>query len=115
MLIHLYKSIVRPNLEYCNSVWSPICKKDIQLLEGVQRQATKLVPELKNMEYGGRLKVLKLPSLVYRRLRADLIEAFKFKSQTYAVNSDTLLPLDKESRTRGNCQKLKKQRFNTII
>ena len=62
-----------------------------------------------------RLKALKLPSLVYRRLRGDLIETFKFKNQIYAVNSDTLLPLEKESRTRGNSQKLKKQRFNTTI
>ena len=52
---------------------------------------------------------------MYRRLRGDLIETFKFKNQIYAVNSDTLLPLEKESRTRGNSQKLKKQRFNTTI
>ena len=33
MLVQLYKSIVRPHLEYCNSVWSPLYKKDVQLLE----------------------------------------------------------------------------------
>ncbi len=52
---------------------------------------------------------------MYGRLRGDLIETFKFKNQMYAVNSDTLLPLEKESRTRGNSEKLKKQRFNTTI
>ena len=115
MLIQLYKSVVRPHLEYCNSVWSPLYKKDVQLLERVKRRATKLVPGMKDMGYADRLKALKLPSLVYRRLRGDLIETFKFKNQMYAGNSDTLLPLEKESRTRGNSQKLKKQRFNTTI
>ena len=70
---------------------------------------------MKDMGYADRLKALKLPSLVYRRLRGDLIETFKFKNQMYAVNSDTLVPLEKESRTRGNSQKLKKQSFNTTI
>ena len=87
----------------------------MQLLEGVQRRATKLLPGMKDMGYANILKALKLPSLEYRRLRGDLIETFKFKNQMYAVNSDTLLPLEKESRTRGNSQKLKKQRFNTTI
>ena len=36
MLIYLYKSIIRPDVEYCNSVWPPIYKKDTQLFEGVQ-------------------------------------------------------------------------------
>ena len=102
MLLHLHNSIVRPNLEYCNSMWSTIYKKDIQLLEGVQRQTTKLVPELKDIEYRDRLKSLKLPSLVYRRLRGDLIEAFKLKNQMDGVSTDTLLPFDKQSQTRGN-------------
>ena len=70
---------------------------------------------MKDMEDADRLKALKLPSLVYRRLKGDLIETFKFKNQMYAVNSDTLLPLEKESRTRGNSQKLKKQSFKTTI
>ena len=87
----------------------------MQLLEGVQRRATKLVPGMKEMEYTDRLKTLMLPSLVYRGLRGDLIEAFKFKNQMNAVNSDTQLPLEKESCTRGNSQKLKKQRLNTNI
>ena len=61
MLLHLHNSIVRPNLEYCNSMWSTIYKKEIQLLEGVQRQTKKLVPELKDLEYRDRLKSLELP------------------------------------------------------
>ena len=59
------------------------------------------MPGIKDMEYADRLKTFKLPSLVYRRFRGDLIDTFKFKNKMYAVNSDTLLPLEKQSHTRG--------------
>ncbi len=43
--------LVRPLLDYANTVWSPMYMKYAKLLENVQRCATWLVPELKNMEY----------------------------------------------------------------
>ena len=49
---HLYKSIVRPNLEYGCNIWSVIYKKDAILLENVQRRATKLVPEITGADPG---------------------------------------------------------------
>ena len=58
--ISLYKSLVRPNLEYCCQIWSPYYKKDIKLIEGVQRQATKLVTGMKELNYNDRLKQLGL-------------------------------------------------------
>ena len=48
----LYKAIVRPHLEYCNTVWHPRWKKDMEALEAIQHRATKLVPGLGEKSYG---------------------------------------------------------------
>jgi len=45
-VIPLYKSLVRPHLKYCCQVWSPYLSKDINLIEGVQRMATKLIKDI---------------------------------------------------------------------
>ncbi len=113
MITTLFKSLVRPHLEYANSVWSPLYKKDVLVLENVQRRTTKLVPELKDLPYEERLRRLKLPSLVYRRLRGDLIETYKYLHGFYNVDSSNLLPLEHDTNTRGHNLKLQKQRFNT--
>jgi len=73
----LYKSYVRPLLEFSIQAWSPSLRKDINCLEQVQRRATKLVVGLKRLEYADRLHELGLTTLEKRRLRGDLIETFK--------------------------------------
>ena len=79
----LYKGVVRPHLEYANPVWSPSLKKNIIAIENVQRRATKCIPGMQNLEYKERLQTLKLPTLVYRRLRGDMIETYKIISGLY--------------------------------
>ena len=56
----LFGSFVRPHLEYASVVWSPHLKKHINLIERVQRRATKRVEGLKNLLYIERLKRLEL-------------------------------------------------------
>jgi len=72
----LYKAMVRPHLEYANSVWCPYKKGDIEIIEKVQKRArpTKLIISLKKLSYVERLKQLQLPTLKYRRLRGDMLE-----------------------------------------
>ena len=77
LIIPLYKSIVRPHLEYCIQAWRPYLKKDIDKLERVQRRATKLIPELRILCYEDRVQQCKLTTLETRRVRGDQIEVFK--------------------------------------
>ena len=93
MLKLLYKSLIRPHLEYCSPVWSPITKTEIRRIEGVQRRATKLVPELTNLPYSDRLHILQLPTLEYRRTRQDLIFIFNYIHQNILLDPHTYCKL----------------------
>ena len=76
MFMTVYKTLIRPLLEYSPQIWNPHYAKDITALEKVQRRATKMVPELSDMSYDERLKVLKLYLLKDRRLRGDMITIY---------------------------------------
>ena len=114
MFSKLFKALVRPHLEYANCVWSPSLKKDITALENVQRRATKQVPGMRDLSYPERLKALELPTLVYRRLRGDMIEVYKILSNVYDSNVADILHLHSDhvarKNIRGNSKKLFKMR-----
>lgn len=108
----LYKSMIRSHLEYAAPVWSPYTWKMAEEIEKVQRRATKRVPGLADLSYEERLRKLGLPTMVFRRLRGDLINTFKYLSGIYQV-TPCLPPVDNSSRTRGHDKKLKKQHAHT--
>ena len=105
MFMKLYPSLVRTHMEYAVQAWSPQLKKDITLLEKVQQRATRLVPEIRELDYDSRLVSLGLTSLVERRRRGDLIEVFKImhgfddldRSQFFTLKSEV-----HEHRTTGH-------------
>ena len=104
-LVLLYTSLVRPLLEYANVTWPVSFKKDIDKLERVQRRATSLLPHIRQLHYQDRLKILNLPSLVYRRVRGDMIEVYKFLHDLYTVDRGILV-MANSSITRGHNLKL---------
>ena len=68
---------MRPHLDYCIQAWRPIKQKDIDLLESIQRRMSRIIPELRHLDYPGRLRILKITTLETRSVRADLLEVFK--------------------------------------
>ena len=65
-------------------------KKDVYKLARVQRRATGLLPHIRQLHYEDRLQILNLPSLVYRRLRGDVIEGYKFCHDFYTIDCGIL-------------------------
>jgi hypothetical protein len=100
----LYKSLVRCHLETSVAVWCPATERDIDLLEGVQRRATKMLPGMKSLSYEARLRKLKLPTLKYRRTRGDMIETFKILSEKYDPDVVPILILRDTVQSRSNAR-----------
>ena len=76
-LLPLYKALVRPHIEYCVQAWRPYYQKDVDNLEQIQRRATRMMEEVRGMDYEERLRQTSLVTLEARRTRADIIEVFK--------------------------------------
>ena len=85
VLLPVYKSMLRPHIEYCVQVWAPRPRYDnwqsIMELENCQRKFTKLIRGMENLSYKDRLIKLGVTTILERRSRDDLIEMFKIQNK----------------------------------
>ena len=115
MMLSLYKSLIRPQLEYGNQVWAPYLIRHICALENVQRRMTKVIPGFKDLSYEDRLRGLNLPTLAYRRLRGDMIELYKIVTGKYDQEITSDMIKFSNLHTRGNMYKIEKNRVRLKI
>ena len=110
LIVPLYKAIVRPHLEYCIQAWNPYLRKDVDMLEKIQRRATKLIPGLRDLTYEERLNECGLTTLETRRLRGDQIEVFKILNGYENIDYNIFFEIKEGKITRGhNYTLVKKQ------
>jgi len=113
-LIRMFCTFVRPKLEYASTVWNPSTKKEINLIERVQRKFTKRLHGMFDKTYKNRLEMLGILPLELRRLHNDLIMVYKMYHGLTKLNFDNFF-IRQVRVTRGHNKQLKGQRFNTAL
>jgi len=105
----LYKTFIRPVVEYGQVVAHPMFRKDEDKLEAVQRRATRLVNGMEDREYPERLKELRLPTLRYRRKRADVLQVYRIVHGVDDLPLTHFFEAAQRGTTRGHCHKIQKK------
>ena len=100
ILVPLYKTFVRPKLEFAVTVWNPWLEKDEEVLEKVQRRFVKMLSDAKGDTYEERLRSAGLITLKQQRLRGDMIETFKTMRGVNRVDRDEWFSIQTEEQHR---------------
>ena len=113
IILELYKTLVRPHLEYCVQAWNPYLKQDIDKLERIQRRATKMIKGCANLTYEERLISCGLTTLEKRRTRGDLIETYKIMTGKDTLPIQKFFTVAEDNKTRGHRYKIYKRQAGT--
>ena len=98
ILLPVYKTFVRHLVEYGAPLWSGRRKKSqIREIEKIQMRATEIIEGMSYIDYGERLKLIRLPTLSYRRAREQMIEVWK---HYHVYDPKVIAPTFQRARTR---------------
>jgi len=113
----MYCAYVRPHLKYAAVVWSPHTKKDCNILEKVQRRATKLVPRLRNESYNHRLSVLRLTTdwTQEKRWYDPVLQDKQRHQQSRLDQTPSALQLGPAQGIRGHKRRMSGQRSTSCV
>ncbi|RMC15198.1 hypothetical protein DUI87_07381 [Hirundo rustica rustica] len=95
MIVPLHSALVRPHLESCVHFWPPPCRKDVEVLESVQRRAIELVKGLKNKSHVEGAGAVKPGE---KKLRDDVIALYNSLKGGCSLVGAGLLPGNKTGR-----------------
>ena len=90
-------------------------QKDKDLIEKVQRRATRMTSGFKGLTYEERLEKLKLTTLETRRTRADLLQVYKIVNGIDGLKLENFFEIGQKARTRGHSLRFFKKRFKTTL
>jgi len=110
----LYKTYIRPHIEFAIPVWNPYRQKDIEKLEEVQRRVSKIPTQLSKMQYEDRIKRMGLTSHQIRRQRGELIQQYKIENGMDHVNWHTI-PQRNSNTSRLHRELVKKYYYASIF
>ena len=88
IMLNIYKTYILPHLTYCSVIWRPYLKKDIAILESVQRRFTKMIQGMGQMTYEERLSALKLSTVEDRGRKDDLVQTYRILNDIDVIGCD---------------------------